>query len=87
MAQLGIKVENTFKNKMKSLFCKPHSYKTITNFYGDMINAMSGKKTIRSLQRCTKCGKFRPSEFLDEKCKIINFDIIYEKGNLRLRGE
>ena len=71
-------------NKIKQLFCI-HNYETITNFYGDAINDMSAfsKKIIRSLQRCKKCGKLHKSEYLDRNCKVVNFDIIYENGNLR----
>ena len=71
-------------NKIKQLFCI-HDYETVTNFYGDAIDDMSvlSKKTIRSLQRCKKCGKFHKSEFLDKNCKVINFDIIYDNGKLR----
>lgn len=68
----------------KKLFCK-HEYVTISNFYGDAILDMSAfsNKIIRSIQQCKKCGKLHRSEYLDKKCKIVNFDIIYENGNLR----
>ena len=71
-------------NKIKQLFCI-HDYETVTNFYGDVIDDISAfsNKTIRSLQRCKKCGKFHKSEFLDKNCKVINFDIIYDNGKLR----
>lgn len=81
----GISFTYTFKSKIKQLFCKNHNYKTITNFYGDAILDASccSKKIIRSLQYCTKCGKLRKSEYLDKNCKVVNFDIIYDNGNLR----
>lgn len=69
--------------RIKRLFCK-HEFVTITNFYGDMINQVSGAgKTIRSVQECTKCGKRRASTSLDKKCHIINCNIYYKDGNFR----
>ena len=81
----GISLEYTFRSKIKQLFCKPHIYKTITNFYGDAIIDMSRgrRETVRSLLCCVKCGKLEPSPFLDKNCKVINFDLIYDKGNFR----
>lgn len=81
----GISLEYTIKSKIKQLFCKNHNYKTITNFYGDAIIDMSRgrRETVRSLMCCTKCGKLKRSPYLDDKCKIINFDLFYDNGNLR----
>lgn len=81
----GISFTYNLKSRIKQLFCKNHNYKTITNFYGDAILDAScySKKIIRSLQYCTKCGKLRKSEYLDKNCKVVNFDIIYDNGNLR----
>ena len=67
-------------NKIKQLFCK-HKWVTISNFYGDMANYKSSKdKTIRSEQICALCYKHRLSPNIDNKCKIINYDIHYDKG-------
>ena len=81
---MAVDMVQLVSNKIRQLFCM-HNYKTITNFYGDAINDMSvsSRKIIRSLQRCKKCGKLHKSEYLDRNCKVINFDIIYENGNLR----
>ena len=81
---MAVDMVQLVSNKIKQLFCI-HDYETVTNFYGDAINDMSSfsKKTIRSLQRCKKCGKFHKSEFLDKNCKVINFNIIYDNGKLR----
>lgn len=58
---------------IKRLTCD-HEYETITNLYGDAINAFSsGKKVIRSIQECSYCGKLRGSEYLDYNCKVTNF--------------
>lgn len=81
----GISLEYKFKSRIKQLFCKPHVYKTITNFYGDAIIDMSmgRRETVRSMLCCTKCGKFKPSPFLDKNCKVVNFDLIHENGRIR----
>lgn len=52
--------------------CK-HEFVTVSNFYGDYINYVStGFPVYRSRQKCIHCGKERLSEYLDEKCKVIN---------------
>lgn len=56
----------------KRLKCK-HEFVTISNFYGDYINYVStGFPIYRSRQKCIYCGKERLSEYLDDKCNVIN---------------
>lgn len=56
----------------KRFKCK-HEFQTISNFYGDYINYISTDFPIyRSRQKCIHCGKERLSEYLDDKCKVIN---------------
>lgn len=60
----------------KRLHCQ-HEFETITNLAGDAINIFSrGKKVIRSIQTCTKCGKVKLNGSLDPKCDKVN-DIHY----------
>lgn len=57
---------------LKQLKCK-HEFATISNFYGDYIDYIStGFPIYRSRQKCIHCGKERLSEYLDDKCKVIN---------------
>ena len=74
-----VQVANNF---LKGLFCV-HDFYTVTNLYGDAIDAVSFKRTIRSVQQCRNCGKIKLSEFLDENCKIINYNIFFDKGKFR----
>jgi hypothetical protein len=60
------------KKLWKRLHCE-HEFKTKTNLYGDAIDTFgTGKKVIRSIKTCTKCGKIIYSEFLDPNCKAVN---------------
>ena len=61
----------------KRLKCN-HVFETISNFYGDYINDMSGKNTVRSRVKCKKCGKEKLLRHLDKDCNIIN-DEYYNK--------
>ena len=57
---------------LKCLRCK-HKFITISNFYGDYINYIStGFPVYRSRQKCIHCGKEILSEYLDDKCKVVN---------------
>lgn len=52
--------------------CK-HQWRTVSNYYGDYIDYVSGFKYIfRSKQKCDICGKERYSEYLDKNCKVTN---------------
>lgn len=42
---------------LKRLKCKHKHLRLIRNVYGDEINALSTKKTIRSIWKCIDCGK------------------------------
>ena len=53
---------------LKRLFCK-HEYSTLYNIHGDMINWCGG---YRRFERCTKCGKGRYGDSLDENCHRVN---------------
>ena len=53
---------------LKRLFCK-HEYRTVYNISGDMINWCGG---YRRFERCTKCGKGRYGDSLDENCHRVN---------------
>lgn len=76
-------LENKFN--LKQLFCRHKKTKTITNFYGDMIihQSRDEKEIIRSLRICKKCHKLIKSNEIDDECKVVNFDLIYDNGNWR----
>ena len=53
---------------IKRILCKHENQSTITNFYGDAINAFG----CRSWRRCNDCGKIIKSEYLDKECDRVN---------------
>ena len=69
-------------NFLKKIFCK-HKYITITNLYQHKI-IYEKNKIIRSIQICKKCGKTKKLTYLDNRCKIINYDIYYNKGSFKI---
>lgn len=69
-------------NKIKQLICR-HKYETITNLYSQITKMNNGKTTVRSVQKCKYCGKRRYLPYYDKKCKIIDYEIYYDKGTFR----
>lgn len=49
---------------LKRLICNHRYIIFIKNIYGDEINALSTKKTIRSIWKCIDCGKIIYSDSL-----------------------
>lgn len=75
--EFGVKIKPSGKPiTLEELFGLPickHEFVTTSNFYGDYINYVStGFPVYRSRQKCIHCGKERLSEYLDEKCKVVN---------------
>lgn len=42
---------------LRKISCKHNDIEFIRNIYGDEINQLSGKNTVRSIWRCKNCGR------------------------------
>lgn len=65
--------------KMFNIFkkCTHKNTRTVTNIYGDTINAFNA----RSIRVCKDCGKIIYSNYLDKEChKVNNFSTKKFKG-------
>lgn len=56
------------KKFFKKIICKHKNQITITNIYGDLINALNA----RSIRICKDCNKLIFSNKLDKNCNEIN---------------
>lgn len=63
---------------LKRLFCTHKNQECITNIHGDLVNAISHKKIIRSVWECKDCGKIICKSELSPDCKVVNFN--FEAG-------
>lgn len=57
--------------------CQHKNIRTITNIYGDAINAYDA----RSIRICDDCGKIIYSDYIDKECYKIN------KFNKQYKGD
>lgn len=57
--------------------CQHKNIRTITNIYGDAINAYDA----RSIRICDDCGKIIYSDYIDKECHKIN------KFNKQYKGD
>lgn len=42
---------------LRKILCKHNDVEFIRNIYGDEINQLSGKNTVRSIWKCKNCGR------------------------------
>lgn len=54
---------------LRKISCKHNDVEFIRNIYGDEINQLSGKNTVRSIWKCKNCGRiiYKGSLYMENK--------------------